>query len=273
MSAPGPRAERGAADILGYDPELLSAIKKPLRADLDSLSQAWLMSCMLLGVPMGLAVWLVEHSLLLSFFAAFGTSVLVLNLLRLLTAGSGTAPELPLLRGYRPSLTPMVMLLGLSVIMSQPAQLLHASEDVRAVIAEHREKLLVSHRKALAEVGGLSEDHFTKEIESCEFVVLRLSLLWNSPQKALLWTLVYVGLAMLPAALARTSYLKASRAYERVRYRKAKAEIISIEGATARAVQEALESYPTYRAPWPFAPEAPLTLASRAPRSARGTPS
>jgi hypothetical protein len=238
-------ASGGAAELLGYDRALLGAIPASLCRDLDSLSQAWLVSCVLLGFPMGLALWLVEHSLILAFLAAFGTALLVLNLLRLLTAGSGTAPELPLKRGYRPSLTPMAMLFGLALIMSQPAQLLHASDEVRQQVAEHRQELLASHSAALAEVGRGGEDHFVKDIEACEFVVLRLSLLWNSPQKALLWTLLYVALALLPAALARTSYLKASRAYERARYRKAKGEIGAIEEKTRQAVAAALQSYPT----------------------------
>lgn len=262
-----------SAEILGYDKALLAAIPPPLRRDLDSLSQAWLVSCALFGFPVGLALWLVEHSLILAFFASFVTSLLVLNLLRLLTSGSGTAPDLPLKTGYRPSLTPMVLLFGLALILSQPAQLLHASDDVRRQVAEHREELIVSHRAALLEVGESGEDHFTKEIETCEFVVLRLSLLWDPPQKALLFTLLYVGLTMLPAALARTSYLKASRAYERVRYRKSRAEIGDLEEETRRAVQRAIESYPTYRPPWPFPPEAPLSLTQKASTQGRGASS
>lgn len=261
------------AEILGYDRVLLAAIPSPLRRDLDSLSQAWLLSCVLFGFPVGLALWLVEHSLFLAFLASFVTSALVLNLLRLLTSGSGTAPDLPLETGYRPSLTPTVMLFGLALILSQPAQLLHAGDDVRRQIAEHREQLVLSHRAALAEVGRTGEDHFTIEIEDCEFVVLRLSLLWDSPQKALLFTLLYVGLTMLPAALARTSYLKASRAYERARYRKSRAEIGALENETRQAVRSALASYPSYRTPWPFPPEAPLTIAPRAPTKTRGASS
>jgi hypothetical protein len=265
MSAQRPTRRPGIADLLGYDSELLATLPSPLRADLDSLSHAWLVSCVLLGFPMGLALWLVEHSLVLSFLAAFGTSALVLNLLRLLTAGSGTAPDLPLLAGYRPSLTPQVMLVGLALIMSQPAQLLHASDEVRQAVANHRAELLSSHRAALSDVPEGSEDRFTKEIEACEFVVLRLSLLWKTPQTALLWTLLYVGLVLLPAALARTTYLKASRAYERARYRNAKGVILSMDNATTDAVAQALKAYPTYRPPWPFAPEPPLARRSQTP--------
>ncbi len=262
MNAPSTTTRRGAAELLGYDPALLARVPQPLRRDLDSLSQAWLVSCGVLGLPMGLSVWLVEHSLFLAALVCLGTALLVLNLLRLLSAGSGTAPELPLERGYRPSLTPMMLLLGLSLVMSQPAQLLHESPSVHEAVAEHRAQLLESHHQSLTAVGGASEDTFTKEIEECEFVVLRLGLLWNTPQKALLWTLVYVGLAMLPAALARTSYLKAARAYERVRYRDSGKRIQRMDAATVAAVAAALRSYPTYRAPWPLPPEAPLCASS-----------
>lgn len=263
MNANGSTTPRGAADLLGYEPALLQQLPRALRDDLDSLSQVWLVSCVLLGFPMGLAVWLVEHSLILAVFVSLGTAFLVLNLLRLLSSGSGTAPELPLEKGYRPALAPMMMLFGLSIIMSQPAQLLHASDSARKAVAEHREQLLESHRKALSEIGGDEKDSFTTEIQECEFVVLRLGILWDTPQKALLWTLVYVGLAMLPAALVRTSYLEAARAYERARYRAAHERLLIMEARTEAAVAAALKTYPSYRPPWPFPPEAPLTVAAR----------
>jgi hypothetical protein len=232
---------------------------------LDALSQAWLVSCTLLGFPLGLAVWLVEHSLLLSFAVTLGVFALVLNLLRLLNAGSGTAPELALTKGYRPSLTPMIMLLGLALLMSQPAQLLHVSDSARQAVAVHRQQLLLSHRSALSELGQDGEDAFSKEIQECEFVVLRMQRLWDKPQLALLWTLLYVGIAMLPVALARTSYLKAVRAYERVRYRTLGRALRRLDAQAGVAVQAALVRYPSYRRPWPFAPERPLSVHDATP--------
>ncbi len=255
------KASPPTAQLLGYDPELLKSLPRRYRERLDSLASLWLVSCVLLGLPMGLATWLVEHSLFLAFVVSLSTSTLVLNLLRLIHSGSGTAPELPLRKGYRPSLTPMFLLLGLALVMSQPAQLLHASESVRNAVAEHRAELLASHKQALSELGGTGEDTFTQEIEECEFVVLRLSLIWNTPISALLFTILYVGLAMLPAAMGRSSYLKALRAYERVRYRAATRRIAQLEALTRRDVAAALQAFPTYRPPWPFAPAAPLTLA------------
>ena len=266
------------AEWLGYDAQILGQLSASARAQLDTLSQMWLVSCVLLGFPTGLLVWLVEKSAFLAALAGLGTFVLVLNLLRLLSAGSGTAPELALRRDYAPSLTPTMMVLGLALILSQPTQLLDANDQVRASVAAHRQHLIEAHRTALAQGGrtlersGTAKDAFTRQMQACEFVVLRLKLLWDTPQRAILWTLVYVGLVMLPAALARTSWLEATRAYERVRYRTSSERLRRICERADRVVQASLQRYPSYRPPWPFAAAPPLHIQEAgAPQPSRGS--
>lgn len=258
-----PDSAKPLSTVLGYDPNLLAELSPEHQRSLDGLTQAWLVACVVMAFPMGVAMWLVEHSLPLAVFVSAGTYVLIVNLLRLVTAGSGTAPEHRLRREYRPSILPTVLLMGLATIMSQPAQLLHTPEAVRAQVESHRAALIQSHLEAQAALSieqdqALHDDAFLRQLERCEFVVLRLKLLWTSPETTVLWTLLFVGAALFPAALARVVWLPAVMAYERARYRRERRAVRRSSRRTARAIERELSRFPTHRKPWPLPPSAPL---------------
>jgi hypothetical protein len=233
--------------LLGYDPEVLAKLHESQVNQLDSLSQAWLLSAVLFGYPLGVALWMVEHSLILSTLTALGTSLLVVNLLRLITSGSGTAPEHRLSRRYRPSLLPVALLLGLALILSQPAQLLTASKQTLTVVAQHRDALKRAHLEAQLAISGVGADAFTQQLDECEFVLLRLRLLWANPVRAVLWTFFYLALTLSPALLARVLWLDAVVAYERARHRTQRAKMFLVERQGRRLVDQALRPFATYQ--------------------------
>ncbi len=268
----------GAAVALGYDPSLLVRLREKHRRSLDALCQAWIFSCVLLGFPVGLTLWLIEHSLLLACGGAGAASFLVLNLLRLVHSGSGTAPEHPFRRSYRPSYWPPLLIGSLALMMSQPAQLLHAPPRVEQAVESHRANLIAAHLAAQEQIkdiepGGTRRDVFLEELKSCEFVVLRLKLLWGAPEGAVMWTLLFVGLVLSPAAWGRVVLADSVLAYERVRHRRAVFQMRASYEETERAIVEQLSSYSSYRQPWPFPLNAPgkTRLASGAPHD-RGGP-
>jgi len=255
------------AALLGYDPALLRELSSAEGRDLDSLSQAWLLSCLVLALPAGIAAWLIEHSILLAVVAMAATFLLVLNLLRLVHAGSGTAPELRLKKDFRPSPLPVALLFGLSLIMSQPAQLLHTPDNVREAVEQHRTALIAAHLKvqeAVQETTGAdpqSEDVFLRGLQRCQFVVLRLRLLWSSPESTVLWTTLFIGVVLVPAALSRVFWSQALAAYEQARYLRAARMVHTLTRQGNADVERALQHYPTHRPPWPFALASPLKQA------------
>lgn len=266
------------AALLGYDPALLNTVSVAHRQQLDALSQAWLVSCIVLAAPAGLAIWLVEHSLPLCLLMTAGVFILVLNLLRLIHAGGGTAVQLPFPKDYRPSLLPIVLLLGLALMMAQPAQLVRSSDQHRSEVEQHRSALVASHLASQAALRGTSkelenDDDFLSEMQECEFIVLRLRLLWSSPRSAVLWTALFSGLVLLPAALAHVCWSKAVFAYERARYLRAAQSFHADERRVEQKVTAILEQFVTYRPPWPFPLSPPLDGAQGSPADkSRQTP-
>lgn len=249
-----------ATSVLGYDEDLLANLAPQESEQLTTLSHAWLSSAALLGFPLGIAVWKVEHSTVLALGAALGTSVLVINLLRMLVAGGGTPLNKPVPGSYLPSAWPGVLVGALALLLSQPAQLLlHTGEADRAVAA-HRQELLRSHAEltASAELTADAElvasgeqtkpDVFAARLAQCDFVVLRLKLLWSHPPRALLCSALYVLLVLAPFFLGRTSCLRGVQAYERERLYRAAALALQAELATTQAARETLAKWPSYRA-------------------------
>src|SRR3954452_14119899 len=94
--------------IFGYDHELLAQLRPAGRAAIQVLAEAWLGSSAVLAASVGYALWLVEGSLWLSLGASLGMWMVVVNLLRVVVAGGGAAPQLDTseLAEYRPALGP-----------------------------------------------------------------------------------------------------------------------------------------------------------------------
>jgi hypothetical protein len=158
---------------------------------------------------------------------------------------------------------PAILLVGLAVIMSQPAQLLRTPPEVNAQVESHRAALIRSHRAAQESLAAMSdsgstEDAFLRQLRECEFVVLRLKLLWSFPETTVLWTLAFVAAGLFPAALGRVLWLPALLSYERARYRRQRHEVRRSNRRTERAIRGVLARYPTYRPPWPLPLSAPL---------------
>jgi hypothetical protein len=231
----------------GYDPGLLARLSEPERQRLASVAAGWLLSLALLAVPAGYTLWLVEHSLALSLVVGSATFLLVLNLLRVVTAGGGIQAGAPVsaVRHYRPGLAPATFLLVLAGLFAQPAQLpLHAAEldpQVDAYRAElGREHVL---RTGLDQA---SAARFQAELAGCDFVVKRLLLLWEQPNRAARFTLLYCLLVLLPALFRQLVALDAVRAYELERYRASRARVGEDRERTTRDMHEALRRFPSF---------------------------
>lgn len=208
------------ATLLGYDATLLRQLTSDELKTLDRLVEAWLLSCLLFACPIAYALWLIEHSILLSGLGAFGTFALVFLLLRLSVAGGGAAPHLPRseLETWTPALGPTAVLFLLALLLSQPAQLPLWRTELAGAVDAHR-RALVAAQHALGDE-PLLQGASTRaaQHEQNEFLAVRLQAMWSTDApRALRFTFLYALLVMLPAAWARLFGLKALRAYERKR--------------------------------------------------------
>jgi hypothetical protein len=231
----------------GYDPALLAALPEPDRQRLAAVAGGWLLSLFLVAWPAGYTLWLVEHSLALAIGVGLATFLLVLNLLRVVTAGGGLQAGAPgsAVRHYRPSLAPATFLLLLGVLFAQPAQLPLRASELDPAVNAYREQLVAAHGKR-AGVQVASNEHYRAELARCDFVVKRLALLWLEPNRAARFTLLYCLLGVLPALFRQFAALGAVRAYELLRYRAARAALAEDSVRTGRAVVEALTRFPAY---------------------------
>lgn len=249
MTPPG--RTTGAA-LLGYEPALLATLPAWQRAQLDALAYAWGVSAVLLSIPMGYAVWLVEGSFALSLAVAAGTFALVGNLLRLLVAGSGAASDHPWPVRYRPPRAPGIMIGALSLMLAQPALLMVDGPRTDGAVRTHRVALLAAHREALSDMGvsqaAAGQDAFARQTARCQFVVLRLKTLWTHPQRTALGSAVFVLFVLVPFLLGRTLWLRAVLGYERARHGRSTATRVRLRAAGRRAADDALRAWPSYRA-------------------------
>jgi hypothetical protein len=105
----------------------------------------------LLAVPVGYAVWLIEHSLVLAVLLGAGMLFVVLNMLRLSSAGGGVAPGKPLsdVQTYRPALGTTVVIGMLALMFAQPAQLPLWRTELEPIVSEQREHLVAAHERTI----------------------------------------------------------------------------------------------------------------------------
>lgn len=242
MNAPASGATR-----VGYEPALLAQLRADHRQQLAAVGQAWAVSCLLLGLPMAVAVYKTEHHTVLAGLAGLATALLALNALRLVIAGSGVAPHLPLPRNYRPSATTGFLIGALALMMSQPIQLMLASPAADAAVEAHRAELVEAHRALQRSMDLPIDDGFAAQTADCEFVVLRLALLWSSPTRNILYSGLYTLLVLFPFLLMRTWYLPAVQAYEAKRHRRAVLTVAAAERLTRARVEVALGQFASYR--------------------------
>ena len=237
--------------LFGYDDDLSSQLSLVERQRLGTVAAGWLLSLLLLAVPAGYALWLIERSLSLALVTGTGTFVLTLNLLRVATAGgglqAGSSPEQ--LRDYRPGLAPAVFVALLGLIFAQPAQLPLNAGWLEPKIEQHRDQLAEQHRERVGEVPDTrSPEAYRAELASCAFVVKRLALLWERPNTAARFSALYCLVILLPAFFGQFVALDAARRYQLLRYRRA-IRFVGVEGrALVSRMNDALSQYPAFQA-------------------------
>jgi hypothetical protein len=236
------------AERLGYDPDVLMRLRREQRRALDSLSQAWLFSCVVLAIPVAYAAYLIEHSL---FFAALGaafTFVMVKNLLRLVCAGGGVALHESRNEGYRPPFLPALILGVLALVLAQPAQLILSGSEVEAQLAVHRQELLAGHQRSAENLPFAAESSqaYAARLQQCDFILLRLKLLASQPERTLMWSFIYCMVVLFPWLLAQAPFLGAVQAYERERYANVEARVHANQLRAHEAIDCELRRYATY---------------------------
>lgn len=221
--------------LVGYDKALLVDLSASDRSSLRAAGIAWLVACTVLGGAAAYAAHLVVPSPLSPALAGLGITLLMVNLLRILTSGGGCqlrksmSDALEATAGYRPSLIPAAVFGVMAALLSQPAQLPLWPEIDREVEV-HRAALMESHQEAALEL-GVDPEIANEELLSAGFPIFRLKRMWQDPKRALRWTAVICLLVLFPAFWSQSFALKARRSYELLRYQR--------DHAAAAAVQEA----------------------------------
>jgi hypothetical protein len=238
-------------NLFGYDEDLSSQLSLVDRQRLGTVAAGWLLSLLLLALPAGYALWLIERSLPLALVTGAGTFVLTLNLLRVATAGGGlqagsTAEQL---RDYRPGLAPAVFVALLGLIFAQPAQLPLNAGWLEPQIEQHREQLAEQHRERVGEMpDARTPEAYRAELGNCAFVVKRLALLWERPNAAARFSALYCLVILLPAFFGQFVALDAARRYQLLRYRRAM-RFVGVETRTlATRMNDVLSQYPAFQA-------------------------
>jgi hypothetical protein len=183
-----------------------------------------------------------------SLLSAIAMLLVVVNLLRLVVAGSGAAPQLPFeqVREYRPALGPTIVLSMLAVLLAQPGQLPLWRDQLAAPLAAHREALLAQQQALAQELGQEPQPAFRAELAQSDFLAWRVREIWKAPQRAFVISALYWLLVLLPTLAGRFVALSALREYEEARWHAVRARV-TLEGQrAARQLQESLAPYPSY---------------------------
>jgi len=180
---------RSWSRLIGFDPSVWAALPQGAREALERRSEALLFAVLLLGVALAYGAQLATARGPFALLSFGGVLALLVNLLRLATAGGG-APHGA--GAYRPGLGPLLWLGLLSLVAAQPAQLLARAAGP-------------AHGRLAAALGAL----------------------WAEPWGAAWGTLAYAALAVGPALLMHLAARPALTAYEAVRRRRERARVAS----------------------------------------------
>ncbi len=237
---------RSLATLLGYDALVLARIREGELRALEHMVEAWLLSCVLLSCPVGYALWLTEHSLVLALLGSAGTFALTLTWLRLSTAGGGASPHASAadVRNWQPAWGPTALMALLTLLLSQPAQLPLWRAQLDPIVQSRRGALLVEENLLAAQLDLPDARSYQQRIGSSEFVVLRLQAMWREdPLRAARLTFAYALLVLLPTLLGRLFWLPALRAYELERWQRTRLLIRRESRASARRVAAELRRW------------------------------
>jgi hypothetical protein len=262
--------------LVGYDVSLLRRLPEAEQRHIARVAEAWLLSCALLASPPAYAAWLIEHKLWLAVAMGAFTFVMVLNLVRLGSAGGGAATHLDedAARAYRPALGPSAVVGLLALLFAQPAQLPLWNAELAAPVAAERTRLAAQHEAALASLGVADGGAYAAELARCDFLVLRLTTMWrHAPTRALQLTGLYVLAVLLPALWARVVARASLREYALARWRRDRRGIVRATRAAEREADALLRRFPSYTPSAPVFADppfntrvaSPLLLPARAP--------
>lgn len=234
--------------LVGYDTALLAQIPEASQRHIERVAEAWLLSCALLASPVAYAAWLIEHSLWLSLAVGLATFLLVVNMLRLVAAGGGAATQLSeaSVKQYRPALGASLVIGLLALLFAQPAQLPLWRAQLDAPVQVQRELLIAQHAQALQSLGLAEDGDYRRQLEHCDFLVLRLKHMWQAPTRALQLSVLYVLAVLLPTLWARFVALSALREYQLLRWKRDRRQIMRETQATRRVVSAQLAHWPSY---------------------------
>ncbi len=248
--------------LIGFDAEIIERMEQKQARRLRNLLRWYFAPCVCMGASGGLFLWLVEGSVVGALLLAGAIGLMVLNLLRLLVAGGGAAPHWSEARAARwtPTLPPLLILGGLAACFAQPVQLAAFSSLVDQDVEQYRAQLLSEH----ADVQALTTaESYRQRLDDCYFATYRLSVLWHHPERPLLFTFVFCGVALLPLLLGHTTHLGVLRAYELLRWQDTRHDVLTQEHEHQLAVHAALSHYRLFApGPLPKIAQAPHSTAS-----------
>jgi hypothetical protein len=196
------------AALVGFDPWLCARLPAPVLTALVRRAEATLFACLLLAVALAHGALLAAGSALFALGMLVGALVLLVNLVRLVTAGGGAPFEAV---HPTPSFGPLPWLAVLGAIAAQPAQLLV---------------------RGLGAPGELAA---------------ALGQLWHAPWSAGWGTLAFLVVALGPALVAQLGATPALAAYESLRRRRDRALVSLDDARTRRSVAELLARHPGAR--------------------------
>jgi hypothetical protein len=255
------------AAVFGFDMQSVRRLTQVEREGLEWLAASYLLSACLVCAPFGYAAWLGTQSLAVSVLLAAAGGGLLLAVLRLSIAGSGSAPLARALTS-RSYAGPVLILALAAVLAAQPAQLLLRRQEAAGPVAARRQALIARHDASMREQGAdfveargaELANRYRAQLDRCEFVGLRLQRLWSEPARAIRDTLLYVGLVLVFGVCARVAAGSALGSYER-RCAIVTQRLIALDTEAAhRAVHTLLSAYDTY-APDPAGARVPLRTA------------
>ncbi len=233
--------------LLGFDPELLEGLDAKYRRDLTYFCFLGLLPCGLIGGGAGYGLWLVERSGPIAVGGALAFALLLLNMLRVSIAGSGMTLSLPprLAARWKPRLTPVVMFALLGIIFAQPTQLVLHAATLDPAVHRYRVAMMEAHEKAVRasdpKRAAVLVADYNARIKASSFAVRRIQLLWLTPEKPAIFTVLFTLVALFPLLLVRGPSLAAVVAYEGRKYARCRARVM-FEDSLARETADRLLS-------------------------------
>jgi hypothetical protein len=244
---------------LGYDPDRVAELPALQQRALALAALAAAPAVGLLGASAAYGAFLSSDTWAVGIPVGVGAGLYLFNLLRVAVAGGGVGPQQPYGRitTFFPRTVPLVMLALLGVFFAQPLLLGLLAREQDAEIDALRASLLRTHQQAMvkeqstpsARLEAEQIEPYRRHLAHSHFLLRRVQLTWERPQRAALFSFAMVLLMVLPWLASATIARRAARAYEAGRWKTNRA-IIDAAWAQARRLEEqALRQWATYEGP------------------------